>query len=104
VYRRSHLTKIANLGYARHAERAKVPANRAMAPKNGGSFSETLRKSGTEVEYHKYNGVGHGFGLGIGTSAEGWSLKPFGSGRRRYAKIVDTALGLPRVTMYSHAA
>ena len=31
-----------------------------------------LRKVGTEVEYHKYPGVGHGFGLGVGTSAEGW--------------------------------
>ena len=26
----------------------------------------------TEVEYHKYPGVGHGFGIGMGTSAEGW--------------------------------
>jgi acetyl esterase/lipase len=31
-----------------------------------------LRRAGTEVEYHKYPGVGHGFGLGAGTSAEGW--------------------------------
>ena len=31
-----------------------------------------LRSSGTEVEYRKFPGVGHGFGLGIGTSAEGW--------------------------------
>ena len=31
-----------------------------------------LRRAGTEVEYHRYPGVGHGFGLGIGTSAEGW--------------------------------
>lgn len=31
-----------------------------------------LRRAGTEVEYHQYAGVGHGFGLGIGTSAEGW--------------------------------
>ncbi|HSV83781.1 MAG TPA: alpha/beta hydrolase [Ramlibacter sp.] len=31
-----------------------------------------LRSAGTEVEYHKYPGVGHGFGLGVGTSAEGW--------------------------------
>ena len=34
--------------------------------------AEALRKSGTEVEFHKYTGLGHGFGLGIGTSAEGW--------------------------------
>jgi acetyl esterase/lipase len=31
-----------------------------------------LRRVGTDVEYHKYRGVGHGFGLGVGTSAEGW--------------------------------
>jgi acetyl esterase/lipase len=31
-----------------------------------------LRRAATEVEYHKYPGVGHGFGLGVGTSAEGW--------------------------------
>jgi acetyl esterase/lipase len=31
-----------------------------------------LRRAGTEVEYHKYPGVGHGFGLGVGTNAEGW--------------------------------
>jgi acetyl esterase/lipase len=31
-----------------------------------------LRRAGTEVEYHKYPGVGHGFGPGRGTSAEGW--------------------------------
>jgi acetyl esterase/lipase len=31
-----------------------------------------LRRAGTHVEYHKYAGVGHGFGLGIGTNAEGW--------------------------------
>ena len=32
-----------------------------------------LRRAGTEVEYHMYPGVGHGFGLGVGTSAEGWN-------------------------------
>lgn len=31
-----------------------------------------LRQAGAEVEYHKYSGLGHGFGPGIGTSAEGW--------------------------------
>jgi hypothetical protein len=24
------------------------------------------------VEYHEYEGLGHGFGLGTGTSADGW--------------------------------
>jgi acetyl esterase/lipase len=33
---------------------------------------EALRRSGTAVEYHEFMGVGHGFGLGTGTSAEGW--------------------------------
>jgi predicted esterase len=33
---------------------------------------EALRKSGTTVEYHKYKDLGHGFGLGKSTSAEGW--------------------------------
>ena len=31
-----------------------------------------LRRAGTQVEYHEYAGVGHGFGRGVGTSAEGW--------------------------------
>lgn len=31
-----------------------------------------LRRIGTPVEYHKYPGVGHGFGTGQGTSAQGW--------------------------------
>jgi acetyl esterase/lipase len=33
---------------------------------------EALRKSGTKVEYREYKGLGHGFGLGVGTAAEGW--------------------------------
>jgi acetyl esterase/lipase len=31
-----------------------------------------LRRGGTEVEYHRYRNLGHGFGPGTGTSAEGW--------------------------------
>jgi acetyl esterase/lipase len=31
-----------------------------------------LRAQGARVEYHRYKGLGHGFGLGTGTSAEGW--------------------------------
>ena len=31
-----------------------------------------IRKAGTEVEFHRYSGLGHGFGPGTGTSAEGW--------------------------------
>lgn len=33
---------------------------------------EAMRKAGIEVEYHKYKNLGHGFGPGTGTSAEGW--------------------------------
>jgi predicted esterase len=31
-----------------------------------------LRRAGTEVEYREYPNLGHGFGPGTGTSAEGW--------------------------------
>jgi len=33
---------------------------------------EALRKTGTQVEYREYKGLRHGFGLGVGTAAEGW--------------------------------
>ena len=33
---------------------------------------QALKQAGVTVEYHKYPAVGHGFGLGTGTSAEGW--------------------------------
>jgi len=33
---------------------------------------QALRSAGTDVEYHRYPRVGHGFGLGAGTSADGW--------------------------------
>ena len=33
---------------------------------------ENLRNAGVEVEYHRYQTAGHGFGLGTGTDAEGW--------------------------------
>jgi acetyl esterase/lipase len=31
-----------------------------------------LTRAGVEVEYHGYRSAGHGFGLGVGTDAEGW--------------------------------
>ena len=34
--------------------------------------ADALRAKGAPVEFHEYSGVGHGFGLGIGTPAEGW--------------------------------
>jgi acetyl esterase/lipase len=36
---------------------------------------EALRNAGSEVEYREYRGLGHGFGLGVGTSAEGWIIE-----------------------------
>lgn len=33
---------------------------------------EHLAASGLPTEFHKYPGLGHGFGLGTGTAAEGW--------------------------------
>ncbi len=33
---------------------------------------EALRRLGIDTAFHKYPNLGHGFGLGIGTSAEGW--------------------------------
>ena len=31
-----------------------------------------MKAHGIDVKFHRYPGLGHGFGLGIGTSAEGW--------------------------------
>ena len=33
-----------------------------------------LRQAGTPVEFHAYPGLGHGFGLGTGTTAAGWTV------------------------------
>lgn len=33
---------------------------------------ELLQALGTPTEFHAYPGLGHGFGLGTGTAAEGW--------------------------------
>lgn len=45
-----------------------------------------LRKSGTAVEYRKYSNLGHGFGLGKGTSAEGWVFEAI----RFWEKAIDS--------------
>ena len=42
-----------------------------------GYFMETynsrdMQEAGIDTEFHVYSGLGHGFGLGTGTSAEGW--------------------------------
>lgn len=36
------------------------------------SRSDALKSAGIDTEFHKYPGLGHGFGLGTGTVAEGW--------------------------------
>ena len=33
---------------------------------------QDLREAGVEVEYRRFKNAGHGFGLGLGTDAEGW--------------------------------
>ncbi|MDE7187320.1 MAG: alpha/beta hydrolase, partial [Lachnospiraceae bacterium] len=33
---------------------------------------DAMSKLGIDTEFHKYPGLGHGFGIGIGTVAEGW--------------------------------
>lgn len=33
---------------------------------------DALSSMGVDTEFHHYPGLGHGFGLGIGTAAEGW--------------------------------
>jgi predicted oxidoreductase len=60
-----------------------------------------LRRLGTEVMYRKYPGVGHGFGLGGGTSAEGWIVDAvrFWAKQMKRADRLDKAvapLGGPR--------
>ena len=55
-----------------------------------------LRRQGTEVEYRKYPGVGHGFGLGVGTSAEGWIADAvrFWAKHVKQEAHVDTAIAI----------
>lgn len=36
------------------------------------SRANAMSAIGIDTEFHKYPGLGHGFGLGTGTSAEGW--------------------------------
>lgn len=46
---------------------------------------DALRQTGTQVEYHEYPGLGHGFGSGVGTSAEGWIETAVGFWRKTIA-------------------
>jgi len=38
------------------------------------AYAATLSASATVVEFHMYETGGHGFGVGVGTDAEGWML------------------------------
>jgi acetyl esterase/lipase len=50
-----------------------VGANDGIAPPSSMERRvAVLRSAGTEVAYRKYENLGHGFGPGTGTSAEGW--------------------------------
>jgi acetyl esterase/lipase len=59
---------------------------------------EALRRSGTEVDYQKYKGLGHGFGLGVGTSAEGWVFDAIRFWQRSLTRHSPTAATAPRPT------
>lgn len=41
-----------------------------------------MQKDRIDIEFHEYPGLGHGFGLGVGTSAEGWIKKAVDFWRR----------------------
>lgn len=43
-----------------------------LFPLNGREPDEDMTLDGIETEFHHYPDLQHGFGLGIGTSAEGW--------------------------------
>lgn len=48
---------------------------------------DALRRIGTDVEFHKYPDLGHGFGPGTGTSAEGWTADAIRFWGQRISKV-----------------
>jgi acetyl esterase/lipase len=69
------------MAYTGHSDRASVepPTFVVVGREDGiappavmGRRVKALRKGGTPVGFHEYEGLGHGFGLGTGTRAEGW--------------------------------
>ena len=69
------------MAYTAHADRAaREPATFALVGEQDGIAPPAamarrvagLREAGTPVEFHTYPGLGHGFGLGNGTAAQGW--------------------------------
>lgn len=58
---------------------AVVGENDAIAPPSAMRRRiEALRRQGTMVEYKECRGLGHGFGRGTGTSADGWIVEAVG--------------------------
>jgi acetyl esterase/lipase len=46
----------------------------------------TMKTAGIDTEFHKYPGIGHGFGAGTGTVAEGWVANAVRFWERHMAK------------------
>jgi acetyl esterase/lipase len=57
---------------SRRPSRSSEIGTASHRPPRCATASPPCARLGTEVDYREYPGVGHGFGLGIGTSAEGW--------------------------------
>jgi hypothetical protein len=69
------------MAYTGHTDFTKSdrPTFAVVGDKDGTASASTMerrvnlmRSAGIDVEFHVYQNVGHGFGLGIGTKAEGW--------------------------------
>lgn len=67
--------------YTGHSEYAETdPPTYACVGENDGIASwrtmqrrlEAMSAVGIDTEFHKYPGLSHGFGIGVGTAAEGW--------------------------------
>lgn len=43
-----------------------------------------LKKLGIPTEFHAYGGVDHGFGLGVGTAADGWLNRAAAFWKKRF--------------------
>lgn len=48
---------------------------------------DAMQKAGIDVEFHEYQGIGHGFGLGLETSAEGWTKKAVDFWKRHFSDM-----------------
>jgi acetyl esterase/lipase len=67
VYRHSELGSTEPPTFVAVSDRDGIASPATMENRAAG-----LRRLGGDVMYRKYPGVGHGFGLGVDTSAEGW--------------------------------